>query len=132
MIRIPQAIYDEMVVHARECLPDEACGFLVGSKDVVSSFRAMRNTEASPTSYAMDPKTQIRIFREIDMAKLELIGIFHSHPVSLAEPSPKDRAMAFYPEVSYLILSLKNPDKPKLKAFRIIDERQAVEEICVE
>ena len=57
-----------------------------------------------------------------------MTGIFHSHVASEAYPSQKDVRLAFYPEVSYLIVSLSDRKKPILRSFKIKDEK-AIEEI---
>ena len=130
MIRIQKKIYDEMMAHAKKDYPNEACGILAGKKEEsVSAFFAMRNMDESPISYFMDPKEQLRIFKEMREMSLEMRGIFHSHVASSAYPSQKDVRLAFYPDVSYLIVSLSDQNKPVLNSFKIIDENVKEEEI---
>ena len=43
--------------------------------------------------------------REIRAAKLELLGIYHSHPNGKNEPSARDIELAYYPDTAYFILS---------------------------
>ena len=120
-----------MIEHAKSCYPQEACGFLAGKDGKISDFFPMENVEHSSISYLMDPKEQMRIFKKMRDDKTELLGIFHSHVASPATPSQKDRAMAFYTEVSYFIVSLADMQKPDLRSFRIADGKDAEEEIAV-
>jgi proteasome lid subunit RPN8/RPN11 len=127
MVRLARAIYDEIVAHALEDRPYEVCGILAGSGDQVTrSFRA-RNTEQSPVRYEIDPHDLIRIFREIDDADLDHLGIYHSHTHTRAYPSETDKRLATYPEALYFIVSLMDEQAPYVKAF-YIREGAVVEE----
>ena len=138
MISIPRDIYNLMMEHAKKGCPNEACGILAGpvknadaDRVVVSEFYPMRNLDESSISYFMDPKEQLKVFKEMREKNLEMKGIFHSHVASEARPSQKDIRLAFYPEVSYLILSLSDMKKPVLRSFRINEEHVKEEEIKI-
>lgn len=132
MISIPKKVYDTMIQHAKSGYPNEACG-LVGGKTNgdVSEFFPMRNVDQSSISYFMDPKEQLRVFKKMRERGVEMTGIFHSHVASEASPSQKDIRLAFYPEVSYLIVSLSDKEKPVLRSFKIKDETVTEEEITI-
>jgi proteasome lid subunit RPN8/RPN11 len=77
------------------------------------------NVHPTPTTrYLIDPREQLKAFRSIDAAGEELIGIYHSHPVSQPFPSPTDRAEAHYPDAVYFLVSVRTGE-PELRAFRI-------------
>ena len=116
-----EALYDEIVAHARDDLPNECCG-LVATKDgeAVRVYRA-RNSYASPLRYEIDSQDLIRIYLEIEESGCELGGIYHSHTKSPARPSQTDINEARWPTAVYLILSLADPDHPDLRGFRIVD-----------
>ena len=131
-MRIPKKIFDEMVAHAKTGFPNEACGILGGKKEGDGSvFFPMKNVDASSISYFMDPKEQLLIFKKMREQKIDMTGIFHSHVASEAVPSQKDVRLAFYPEVSYLIVSLSDEKKPVLRSFRIQDEIVKEEEVQI-
>ena len=134
MIKIPKKIYEEMISHAEAGFPNEACGILGGDlkKGTMSQFFPMKNLDESSISYFMDPKEQLIVFKKMREAGLEMAGIFHSHVASEAFPSQKDVRLAFYPDVSYLIVSLSDAKKPVLRSFKIKDEKVAEEEIKIE
>jgi [CysO sulfur-carrier protein]-S-L-cysteine hydrolase len=126
-VRFSRALLEEIIAHARQDLPNECCG-IVASDDgaAVRVFRAT-NAEASPVRYSLDPREQYRITMEIEEQGWDLGAIYHSHTRSEAYPSQTDVNLAFYPEAIYLIVSLRKPDDPEVRAFRIADER--IEEV---
>ncbi len=131
MLKIAKAIHEEMIAHAKSVYPQEACGFLAGKDGEGKYFIAIENMDHSTVTYTMDPKQQLKAFKRISGDGLELLGIFHSHVASAADPSQTDRQMAFYPDVSYLIVSLADMNKPDLKSFKIAGDQVTAEEIQV-
>ena len=112
---------DEIVAHARAEAPKEACGLVAGRG--TTAVRAIRCTNAHPepvTRYAMDPREQLRAFRDMDANGEELLAIYHSHPATQPYPSPTDRAEAHYPDAFFILVSLRTAD-PEVRAFRIRD-----------
>ena len=92
----------------------------------------MTNTYKSPTTYFMHPKEQLKVMKEIRNASLEMVGIYHSHVASEAYPSAHDAELAFYPETSYVIISLKDKDNPSMRSFQIKEGQISEEEIKIE
>ncbi len=142
MIRIPKAVYERMIVHAKAGYPNEACGILGGEPGSAKDFYPMRNLDESPISYFMDPKEQLLVLKRMREDGVQMCGIFHSHVNSEAYPSQKDVRLAFYPdpgpqkeylsifpEASYLIVSLSDLERPVLRSFRIQQETVTEEEI---
>ena len=128
-MRFSRALLEELIDHARDDLPNECCG-IVASDDgaAVKVFRAT-NAEASPVRYSLDPREQYRITMEIEEQGWELGAIYHSHTRSEAYPSQTDVNLAFYPDAVYVIVSLRKPEDPEVRAFRIADER--IEEVAL-
>lgn len=131
MIRLSRAVREQMIAHAKAGYPNEACGILAGAKPGEGSiFFPMKNLDESSISYFMDPKEQLLVFKRMREQHLVMTGIFHSHVASVAHPSQKDIRLAYYPEASYLIVSLSKLDEPVLRSFRIVDEQVTEEEIA--
>ena len=130
-MRLPKKIYDAMIEHAKTGFPNEACGILAGDlrEGKNDMFYPMKNLDDSSISYFMDPKEQLQVFKKIREAGIEMTGIFHSHVASAASPSQKDVRLAFYPEVSYLIVSLSDMKKLDLKSYKILNEKATEEKI---
>ena len=123
MIELGEALYQDIVEHGLREFPNEACGLVAAKEGTPTRVYAMKNVDASPVSYRLDPKEQLKVFSEMDDEGLELAGIYHSHTHSEAYPSETDRRLAFYPDSRYLILSLSDRENPVLKAFRPWAER---------
>jgi proteasome lid subunit RPN8/RPN11 len=131
MIRIPKSIYQQMVEHAKKECPLECCGILGGRDHNVEKAFELRNTEESPVRYAMSPQEQLKVFEEMEKDAMEMVAIYHSHTHTIPFPSETDVKLAFYPEISSIIISLKEEENPMVKAFRIGKEAIYLEEIEV-
>ena len=133
MPRIPRAILDEMVAHARADLPNEACGIVHAREGVpVASYR-VKNAAASPYRYLMDPMQQYRLETQRDESGETLFAIYHSHVASEGRPSQTDRRQAFFPPAQddidfdrdpaypgtwYILVSLAE-EPPTVRAFQV-------------
>jgi proteasome lid subunit RPN8/RPN11 len=62
---------------------------------------------------------------------MKMVAIYHSHPHTIPFPSETDVKLTFYPDVSSIIISLKEGENPVVKAFQIGKEAIYVEEIEV-
>ena len=129
VIRIPKAIYIAMIEHARKELPLECCGILGGKNGTVQKGFQLRNAEQSPIRYSISPQEQLKVFEEMDREALEMMAIYHSHTHTLPFQSETDVKLAFYPEMTSIIISLKEEENPVVKAFRIGKEAIYLEEI---
>ena len=121
------ALEHDLVAHARACLPEEACGLIAGKDGRAVRIVPMRNVDRSASTYRLDPAEQLAAFDAIERDGFELLAIYHSHPAGPEGPSDLDLRLAFYPDVRYVIVSLEEPERPTVRAFRIADGR-AVEE----
>ncbi len=129
MLSLERRYLDEAVAHAREDAPNECCGIIAGNDgQAVKLFRAT-NAEASPYRYSVDPKDLFRIYRECEENGWSFLAIYHSHTASEAYPSPTDVRLAFWPGAYYVLISLRQPDSPVVRAFRILDGTVSEEEI---
>jgi proteasome lid subunit RPN8/RPN11 len=130
-MQIERKHLSQMISYARDEAPREACGILAGRNGRVLRIYRTRNADRSPTSYRLDPDQQFRVFKDIEDRGLELIGIYHSHPSSPAVPSDRDVEQAYYPEVSYVLISLADPAEAQIRAFRITAEGVTEEDLAV-
>ncbi len=120
--RLPRALAEEIVAHAREGHPEEVCGILRGRDGrAVALYRARNIAEDRLENYTVDPQTLLRQF-EFEEQGDSLVAIYHSHPVSEAFPSATDAWNAHYPESVYLICSLEQPERPVLRGFYLVPE----------
>jgi [CysO sulfur-carrier protein]-S-L-cysteine hydrolase len=91
----------------------------LGRDGEVERIVAMTSDPPEPDAYYMDPVQQVEVFTEMEKQGQSLLGIYHSHPKGPAEPSDADLQLAFHPEAVYFIISLEDPDNPKLRAFML-------------
>ncbi len=131
VLRIPKPIYQKMLDHAKRESPLECCGILSGKEKTVQKAFELKNTEESPVLYSMSPQEQMKVFEEIEKESMEMIAIYHSHPKTIPFPSETDVKLTFYPDVSSVIISLKEEENPVMKAFQISKEAIYLEEIEV-
>jgi len=142
VIRIPQALIDEIVEHAREDLPNEACGMITAIDGAPVAAYRLSNAERNPYRYVIDPAQQLIIEQHIQASNQTLFAIYHSHVASEARPSGTDRNMAvlppgdfkhgqlIYPTAYYILVSLADAT-PVVRAFRI-GRRGGVREIRIQ
>jgi proteasome lid subunit RPN8/RPN11 len=120
MLRIPKALHEEVLAHCQRQYPKEACGYLAAdASGHVTQAYPMTNVEDSPIGYAMDPKEQLQVEKQMRSRGQRLVAIYHSHTASAAYPSSVDVRLAISPEISYVLVSLQGRAQPELKSYRI-------------
>lgn len=116
---LPPAVAAAIVQHSREGKPEEICGVVRGRG--LQAFEAIRGRNIAAErieNYDVDPQTLLLQFAFEDAGD-EMMGIYHSHPVSVAYPSATDAWNAHYPDCIYFICSLEHDDAPVIRAFRM-------------
>ena len=131
MAELDGVFYKEIVEQSLREFPNEACGVIAAEAGVPVRVYPMVNADASPTTYRLDAKEQLRVFDELDDRGWDLWAIYHSHTHTEAYPSKTDRSQAFYPDSRYLVLSLQDRDAPVLRSFFIRDGEVEEEEMTV-
>lgn len=131
MLRITPGAVAEMAAHALREAPVEACGYLAGRDGAVAEAIPMRNADASPEHFSLDPEEQFAVLRDVRARGLRILGVYHSHPATPARPSPEDLRLAHDPELSYVIVSLASGE-PVVSAFRVRDGAAVEEDIVAE
>jgi len=108
-----------MIAHARGEAPAECCGVLLGAGDEIVDALPARNIAETPaTRYLLDPQDHFNAIREARRRGVEVVGFYHSHPRSPAEPSPTDKAEANCPGYVYVIVGLGGAE-PDVRAFAL-------------
>lgn len=120
--------------HAAETYPFECCGALIGTAsdaEGVSIVEAL----ALPNVTAEGPRRRFLVSPD-DYRLAEaratglgaaLVGFYHSHPDHPAEPSQYDLDHA-WPNLSYVIVSVKNSTAVDLRSWRLRADRSGFEE----
>jgi proteasome lid subunit RPN8/RPN11 len=133
MLRLPAAVYTEMVGHCLSGLPDEACGLLGGDPATGAAGHCYptRNLAASAKLYEVDPQQHLRADRHAEAQGMAIIGVFHSHTHTDAFPSPTDVALAPDPDWHYVLVSLRDTH-PMVRSYRIVAGRIDEEPVIIE
>jgi [CysO sulfur-carrier protein]-S-L-cysteine hydrolase len=134
---IARASLDAIVAHAEREFPYECCGLIIGD-GVVEEVRPIANIQNQKhaenpaafsrdarTAFLMDPKEHLAVLNEIDLRKLKLRTVYHSHPDHDAYFSATDRAQACsfdpsepdYPDTSYIVMSVRGGKFVRAAAF---------------
>lgn len=126
-----------IVAHALGGFPDEACGFLMGTRSddrvEVRRFVPVRNARASSRTYEIGPDGWDAADAVTTAEGWDVVGVAHSHTHSEAWPSPTDVDDADNPFLDpawhYVIVSLRDAT-PVVRSFlladRTIREQQVV------
>jgi len=110
---------DTIIAHARDVAPHEACGILAGRDNQVNRVIPAPNVADDPHHrFYIDPSALSRALSEINTARLDLIGFYHSHPNGEPIPSTTDINEAHYPDSLQVIIGLKH-QTPKIAVWRI-------------
>jgi len=89
--------------------PNESCAILFGTSDgqkaVVKDIFLTENIEKSPVNFTISSEQLIQSYKTAEEKKMEVVGIFHSHPNSDAYPSDTDRKFMHSNPVVWIIYS---------------------------
>ncbi len=113
MILLPAMVRAQLEREAEATYPEECCGLLVGRRDADGST-AIERAVASPNvaigrqrdRFEVDPRVRFALSRELVGTSSAIIGHYHSHPDRQARPSATDRALAFEPDLVWLIVAV--------------------------
>lgn len=113
---VPPGILAQLVDHARQEAPNEACGLVAFRDGVAERYLPADNALASPYRFELRPRDPADFFLEDEGYEL---AVFHSHPETEPRPSRTDveniGQWAGYP---YVILNARTGE---LAAWRIED-----------
>jgi proteasome lid subunit RPN8/RPN11 len=120
---IPADIREQLVAHAREALPNEACGVVVLEGQRAVRYVPGRNAAGSPYRYHLVVEPEVW-FLEDDGYEL---AVFHSHPETPPRPSRTDiESIGLWEGRPYLIL---RADTGEIGAWRITNGSATEEQL---
>ena len=115
MVTVPASVRAELVAHAHDEDPNEACGLLVLRDGVAERYERGRNAAASPYRFELELAPELW-FLEDDGYEL---AVFHSHLSSPPRPSRTDvENIGLWEGKPYLIYCVQDDD---LAAWTIQD-----------
>ncbi|HET7856789.1 MAG TPA: M67 family metallopeptidase [Gaiellaceae bacterium] len=112
---VPAVIRQELVEHARQEAPNEACGLVVLRDGTAVRYERGRNAEASPYRFRLEADPEVWFLEDEGYE----LAVFHSHASSPPRPSRTDvEHIGLWQDRPYLIL---RADTGELAAWRIRD-----------
>ena len=117
---------------AETAYPEEACGLLVGRAGPggtwqVNAVESSANVAEPPRTrrFEVDPKLRLRLERELRESPDSVLGVYHSHPNGLAEPSETDISMIFEPDMIWLITTVSEGRAGATMAYKPAEDGAA-------
>ena len=114
--------------------PNEQCGFLFGirnsSHHKITKIMPVNNIKIGNQKrrFEIDPLDYMKAERYALENEVDLIGIYHSHPLHPATPSIHDHKQALE-TLSYIIMSINENKMLDLKSWRLNHQQVFEEEI---
>lgn len=119
---------------AKDALPYESCAFILGKNDAAGTIRVteilpMRNADRSQVSFSIEPQEVLNAYELAEKKRLQVIGIFHSHP-GIPAPSSTDKK---FMEINPVVWLIYSTTRNRLKAYIYdIDVREVSVNIITE
>jgi proteasome lid subunit RPN8/RPN11 len=104
---------EQLASIAKDALPNESCAFLLGRDGRVIEILPMRNADESAVTFSIEPQELLRAYDLAEGKRLQVIGIFHSHPARSA-PSGTDRK---FMEINPVVWLIYSTTERKFKAY---------------
>jgi proteasome lid subunit RPN8/RPN11 len=128
MIKLTTYLFKQLSDYCITQLPNEACGVFYGNIEedhiFIKEFIPVANIAKQPSLYfEFEREHFIQLLYKSVKSEISWLGIFHSHPLTAAYPSNQDLC-SFWNMPVYGIISLEQRDKPVLKSYQIIPEKQ--------
>jgi proteasome lid subunit RPN8/RPN11 len=121
-IRIRISARETILDHARTTHPRECCGLVIGTSGEIVRAWPASNLAERDTRFLVDPRDHFEALRAARAGGLRVIGAYHSHPASPAEPSAVDLAEANDPAFLMLIAVADLDSRTEIRAF-YLEER---------
>jgi proteasome lid subunit RPN8/RPN11 len=138
MLIVPASVLRSIHAHGEAAYPNEGAGLLLGqaadgNKTVVDILPLENEWEAGEQyhRYLITPQDMLRGENDAARRGLDVIGIFHSHPDHVAEPSTMDRDWAL-PWFSYVITSVQKAKAAHSRSWLLRDDRSAFDEEAIQ
>ncbi|SMD39055.1 Proteasome lid subunit RPN8/RPN11, contains Jab1/MPN metalloenzyme (JAMM) motif [Reichenbachiella faecimaris] len=133
-IQVSGDILEEMHRHALSDFPNECVGFFYGKSEgdikTVTEYGPLENSKEGDQRrrFEVNPLDYMKAEKYALSNQLELLGIYHSHPLHPAIPSEHDLKQAV-PFFSYIIASVNDTKVDKTTSWQLNEENQFEEEL---
>lgn len=134
-VHIEKSAYEAITAHAEDGYPNEICGILLG-KDVdagrtIHTIMRIDNSFEANEQYhrfLITPQDMFKAERLARQHRLDVLGVYHSHPDEEARPSDYDRDHAAWTAWAYIIVSVRSGCTEGVRAWKLREDRNAFDE----
>ena len=129
-LKVPESALIAIRRHGEREYADECCGALIGprSGEVAEAFALSNTTDGERRRrFLVGPREYRDAEARAAATGQELLGFYHSHPDHPAVPSGFDLEHA-WPNLSYLIVSVRNGRAAEARSWRLRADRSGYEE----
>lgn len=120
----------QLLEHAEKEKPNESCAILYGKnqdhKAKVTEIYFTKNIDESPVNFTISNEELIKAYKIAEEKHLEIVGIFHSHPDSMAVPSNTDKKFMESNPVVWVIYS------GSTKEFKAYTLNESIKEVMIQ
>ena len=139
-LHVKECAVESITQHGEGGYPNEICGVLLGNDEggqrTIRTVMPIDNSFEAGEQYhrfLITPKDMFQAERMARLERLDVVGIYHSHPNEAARPSEYDRDHAAWTVWSYIIVSVQDGQAAEMHAWQLREDRTGFdqEEIVV-
>jgi len=135
-VHLEECARDSITRHAEGGFPNEICGLLLGKdvqgRRVISNSIPIENAFEKGEQYhrfSITPQAMLAAEKMARLDRLDVVGVYHSHPNSPARPSEYDRDHAAWTSWTYIIVSVHDSIAADIRAWKLEEDRSAYTEV---
>lgn len=132
---IAECAQESLVQHGEGGYPSEICGVLLGKevdgKRTIRMLMPIENSFEEGEQYhrfLITPQAMMRAEKLARYERLDVLGVYHSHPNAPARPSEYDRDHAAWTSWSYVIVSVRDGKAGDVRAWKLREDRDGFDE----
>jgi len=128
-MRVRRTVLDAIVAHARRESPKECCGLLLGDGHTVVEAVAATNVASDALrQYEVSPAEHLALIKRCRAEStpeqpLDIVGAYHSHPGTIAQPSPTDLERACQDFLFVIAGPVRGTEDMQVRGYRLSGSR---------
>ena len=128
-VRIAPAALRTVISACEDAYPEEACGLLSGRAEaggwrVRAAHPGANIASCRRTAFEVDPALRLKLHKALRGGPDAVVGVYHSHADSRAQPSARDLERAWEPELLWLIVSVLRGQAVLPTVHRLAEDRR--------
>ncbi|MEE2694485.1 MAG: M67 family metallopeptidase [Pseudomonadota bacterium] len=124
MIILPNNSMQQIIIDSEKSYPNEACGLLWGSRcdgdvNVASVYRSENCAKDPENRFEINPQLRFDLERLAREGEMDVVGLYHSHPNGMLEPSKVDLSRAWETALTWVIVAIRSGKVIGQKAYKV-------------